>query len=412
MQVFESVKIGTHEIWLHKLRSLLTMLGVIFGVAAVISTAAIGAGARDELNRQLATLGTNTIRVQTVELKGKEAADARRLAPEGLTRDDLENIREVLGDTLTAAAPLKKATSQVQTVGRVLPFEVCGTNEDFPLISGFEVGAGRFLTPLDMEEAAKVCVIGDAVRRDAFPLVDAVGETILVDGQAYTVVGVMAPRGHGDGGTVIDVGDLDRSIYMPVNSVLRRLNDQDRRADRLNEIALKVRSESELREAAAVVERILLRRHNDVQDFKAIVPEELIRQQQQTKNVLSQVLVFIAAISLLVGGIGIMNIMLATVTQRTREIGIRRALGATRRDILAQFLVESLSLSVLGGLIGIGIGAGLAMLIGNYAKWPIILPPESIVMSTTISALVGLLFGFYPSMKASALDPIEALRTE
>lgn len=412
MQLSESLKIGAHEIWLHKTRSLLTMLGVIFGVAAVISTAAIGAGARDELDRQLAMLGTNTIRVQSVELKGKEAADARRLAPWGLTRGDVENLRAVLGDELEAVAPLRKIEVQIQAQGRVLPYDVYGTNEDFPLISGYQIAGGRFLNPLDLTEAYKVAVIGDAVRRDAFPLTRAVGESIVLDGQAYTVIGVMARRGESQGGTVIDVGDLDRSIYIPINAALRRHRSDDPRADRLGEIALKIESEDQLREAAALVDRVLERRHNGVRDFKTVVPEELIRQQQQTKNVLSQVLVFIAAISLLVGGIGIMNIMLATVTQRTREIGIRRALGATRHDILVQFLVESLSLSVLGGLIGIGIGAGLATAIGNYAGWPIILPLESILISTTISGLVGLLFGFYPSLKAAALDPIEALRTE
>jgi putative ABC transport system permease protein len=412
MQLLESIKIGTREITMHKLRSALTMLGVIFGVAAVISTAAIGSGARDELNRQLAALGTNTIRIRAVELKGKELSDQKRLSPFGLTRGDLENIRELLGSELAAAAPIKKMTAQVQTRGRVLPFDVIGTSEDFPLISGFEVSQGRFLNPIDTIESRKVLVIGEDVRREAFPLVDPLGESLIINGQAYTVIGVMAPRGQATGGTVIDVGNVDRSIYLPINSAIRRLGQADPRADLLDEIALKLREERLLRESAQLVERVLLRRHQQIPDFTVIVPEELIRQQQQTKNVLSQVLIFIAAISLLVGGIGIMNIMLATVTQRTREIGIRRALGATRRDILLQFLVESLIISLMGGLIGIGIGVGLAYGIGYYAKWPFTVPPESIVISTSISAAIGFLFGLYPSLKAASLDPIEALRTE
>jgi len=250
------------------------------------------------------------------------------------------------------------------------------------------------------------------VRRRAFPLSDPIGLPLLIEGQPFTVVGVLAPRGRTAGATVINVGDVDRSVYLPINAALRRLGNDDPRADRLDEIALKIRSEPELREAAALATRILERRHNAVEDYKVVVPEELIRQQQETKNVLSRVLVFIAAISLLVGGIGIMNIMLATVTQRTREIGIRRALGATRRDILLQFLVESLVISIFGGIIGIGVGVGLAFGIGFYANWPTIVPPESIIVSTSISAGIGFFFGLYPSMRASRLDPIEALRTE
>jgi ABC-type antimicrobial peptide transport system permease subunit len=414
MQLVESVKIGFREIVMHKLRSVLTMLGVIFGVAAVISTAAIGAGARDELNRQLSQLGTNTVRIRAVELKGKEMADQKRLSPYGLTRDDLQVIKETLKKEfeLTASAPLKNLEVQVQSRGQVLPSDVYGTNEDFPLISGFRVAQGRFLSILDMNNAASVAVIGEQVRRKAFPLANPIGQSLSINGQPYTVVGVLAPRGKSQGGTVIDVGDLDSSVYLPINSGLRRLGQDDPRADKLDEIALKVSDQKILRETAELTERILLRLHNNVEDFRIIVPEELIRQQQQTRNILSHVLIFIAAISLLVGGIGIMNIMLATVTQRTREIGIRRALGATRRDILWQFMVESLIVSLMGGLIGVAVGFGLASIIGSYANWPTIIPIESILSSTSISALVGLLFGLYPSIRAAQLDPIEALRTE
>lgn len=412
MQIGESITTGLREITMHKLRSVLTMLGVIFGVAAVISTAAIGTGARDELNRQLASLGTNTVRIRAVELKGKELADQRQRSPFGLTRADLQAMRDVLPEALAAAAPLKRLEVQVEAAGRILPFDLIGTNEDLPLISGYTVASGRFLHAMDVEKATRVVVIGDQVRRTAFPLVDPLGQSLIVNGQAYEVVGVLTPRRAAQGGTVIDVGDVDRAIYLPITAALRRLGLDDPRADKLDEIALKLKDETFLRESASLVERTLERRHQGVIDFKVIVPEELIRQQQQTKNVLTQVLVFIAAISLVVGGIGIMNIMLATVTQRTREIGIRRAIGATRKDIALQFLVESLMISLIGGLIGIGFGVGLAWGIGQYANWPIIVPLESIAISTSISASVGFLFGLYPSMKAASLDPIEALRSE
>jgi putative ABC transport system permease protein len=186
----------------------------------------------------------------------------------------------------------------------------------------------------------------------------------------------------------------------------------DRRAERLDEIILKAGNPETQRLMPDLVETILLRLHSNVRDFEIIVPEELIRQQQETGKILGNVLLFVAGISLFVGGIGIMNIMLATVTQRTREIGVRRALGATRSDILGQFIIESLIISLLGGILGIGIGYGLAYMIGNYSGWEVIIPTLAIIVSTGVAGLVGFLSGLYPSIKASRLDPIEALRTE
>ncbi|MCB2156684.1 ABC transporter permease [bacterium] len=397
---------------MHKMRSLLTMMGVIFGIAAVIATSAIGAGAAEELNRQLAMLGTNTIRVRALELKGAEALAAMRRSPNGLTRGDAASIREILGQNVTYIAPLKKAELEAFSSGRSLPAEIFGTNEDLPGIMGYEVAEGRFLTSIDTEESKQVCVIGEEVRREAFPLVDPLGQRLLISGQYYTVVGVLQPRSMGGVKTVIDVGNVDRCIYLPINSLIRRLGQGEAQADKLDEIVLKVRDAATLRETSQVVGDILERRHSQITDFEIVVPEELIRQQQETESILSNVLMFVAAISLLVGGIGIMNIMLATVTQRTREIGVRRALGATRRDILGQFIIESLIISLLGGILGIGLGYGLANLIGQYADWETIIPLQAVLIANGVAAGVGFLFGLYPSLKAAQLDPIEALRTE
>ncbi|MDX2175469.1 MAG: ABC transporter permease [Candidatus Sumerlaeia bacterium] len=410
MHLGESLRIGWRELAMHKMRSSLTMLGVIFGVAAVISTSAIGAGAREELARQLAELGSNTVRVKKATLRGADEALAQRQAPWGLRRVDADALVAAVPG-ITHAAPLKIIDVPVAAEGRTITAEVYGTNEALPDIVGYRVDQGRFLAALDLEEAKRVVVIGDAVRRAAFPLVEPVGQTLLVDGRPFAVVGTLAPRAR-KGGSVVESIDVDRAVFLPLTSALRRVGTDDPRNEQLDEIILKSDGTQPLRESAALAERILLRRQNNVATFRVLVPEELIRQQQQTKNILSQVLVFIAAISLLVGGIGIMNIMLASVTQRTREIGIRRALGATQRDILSQFIIESLLISIFGGLIGIGLGTGLARGISAYAGWTTIVPPEAVVISVTVAAGVGFFFGFYPSFKASRLDPIEALRSE
>lgn len=412
MHLGESLKIGLTEIRLHKMRSFLTMLGVIFGVAAVIATSAIGAGAAEELDRQLALLGANTVRVRAAEVRGADASAAIRRSPFGLTRRDAEAIRQI-APQVDHITPLKRVGARAFANDRALPSEVWGAGPDLARILGYRVQEGRFLTDIDIAEARQVCVIGADVQRLAFPLEDPIGQRLMIAGQGFRVVGVLAPRGEGGAETVIEVGNVDMDIYVPISSAFQRLAaSPDPRADRLDEIIVQIREGEDLREASALIGRILERRHRGVPDYRIIVPEELIRQQQETAGILGNVLIFVAAISLLVGGIGIMNILLATVTQRTREIGIRRALGAMRRDILGQFLVESLIISLLGGLIGIAVGYGLAAMIGAYADWLMIVPVNAIILSTAVSAAVGLLFGLYPAMKAAQLDPIEALRSE
>ncbi|MDK2972432.1 MAG: putative transport system permease protein [Candidatus Sumerlaeota bacterium] len=396
---------------MHKMRSFLTMLGVIFGIAAVIATSAIGAGAAEELNRQLAALGTNTIRIRALEIEGAERIAAQKLSPYGLTRDDVQALREVVPD-IVGVAPLKMSDAKAFADGRTLPVEIYGTSADLPRLVGYRVAMARFLTEWDQIARNQVCVIGEDVRRTAFPLEDPIGGELRIAGQSYTVVGVLAPRRTG-GETVIKVGNVDRNIYIPLDTLYQRLGTQeDPRADKLDEIILKVAASADLRETSNLVERLLLRRHKDIRDFEILVPEELIRQQQETSSILGNVLVFVAAISLLVGGIGIMNIMLASVTQRTREIGVRRALGATRNDILGQFVIESLIISLLGGILGLGTGYGLAYSIKLYANWEMIVPIKAVIIATAVSGGVGLVFGLYPSMKAARLDPIEALRSE
>lgn len=411
MPLFEAIRTGLMEIWMHKTRSFLTMLGIIFGIAAVISVSAIGAGAAEELNRQLAALGTNTVRLRAIELNGAELTAARRLTPYGLTRKDVEAVRQI-ADGVSLASPLKKTEAPASVSGKVISGEVYGTNSDLPSIVGYKLAEGRWLSDIDNQFSNQVCVIGEDIRRSAFPIEPPLGQKIRIGGQSYEVIGVLESRKTG-GDTVVKVGNVDRNIYIPIDTLFKRLGTGgDPRAEKLDEVILKLGDGEPLAEMKELVDRTVLRRHGNVRDYEVIVPEELIRQQQETGKILANVLLFVAAISLLVGGIGIMNIMLATVTQRTREIGVRRALGATRSDVLTQFIIESLIISVLGGLAGIAIGYALAWMIGSYADWEMIVPISSVLTATGVSGFIGFLFGFYPSLKAARLDPIEALRSE
>ncbi len=410
MFIVANLKIGLKEIWTHKLRSFLTMLGVIFGVAAVVAMVAIADGAKEEALRQIRLLGTNNIRIRAQTLQGIERTRALRKSPYGLTRADAGALKKILSD-VTNVAVTRAVSVRLIYKNEIPPSTVVGVSNEYPRVVGFYVQRKRFINSLDERDAKQVCVIGQEIKNRIFPLEDAVDKCIRLEGQLFTVVGVMEKKSKSGGIGALKVGNLNQNIYIPITTALKRFGF-DQRAERLDEIALKVREGADLQEVAYVAKRILMRRHNDVEDFEIVIPEELLKQSQRTQRIFTIVLTAIAGISLIVGGIGIMNIMLATVTQRTREIGIRRAIGATQRHILVQFIIESLTLSLIGGFIGIFVGVGMARLISIYAHWSTPISIISIIISFTMAAAIGLIFGIYPSTKAARLDPIEALRYE
>ena len=411
MSIIENVKLGLIELRNHKLRSFLTTLGVIFGVGAVITMVAIGAGAKEKVLSQIKLLGTHNIRVRAVKLYGLDALDAQRKGVHGLTTDDVHKIAAILKDFITHIALAKNVNVKLYHENRILPATVLGVTADYPAIAGWRLASGNFIHPLADERAACVCVIGNKIKESMFPLKDAVGERIRLGRWLFSIVGVLEHQSVGSESAGTGVANPNNTVYIPLNVALKRilatgLNEQ------LDEIVIKVREECDLQEIANIVNNIMLRTHRGVKDFEIIIPEELMRQQMMTQRIFTQVMTAIALISLIVGGIGIMNIMLTTVTQRTREIGIRRAIGATKRDILAQFIVESIIISLAGGVLGIILGIAFAKGISLYAGWQTIISPVAIIISFFVAALTGLVFGLYPSVKAANLDPIEALRYE
>ncbi len=411
MQWRDTVGIGVKGILLRKLRTLLSTLGIVFGVAAVISMMAIGEGARRAAVEQIELLGTNNVRLKRRQLTGeKREAVERRFAP-GLTYDDALQI-EARIPALLGVAPMKFVPADVRYEGRQGVAQVVGTSPAYQAVTNFRVGEGRFLTPFDLRGAKNVCMLGAEIKQELFGYRDALGHTLRIGAGVFTVVGVMQSKQIRQGqATVIKVRNLNRDVYIPITTALRRF---PRTGDPsgINEIAIRVARAEDLAPVTRVIRGLLERLHRGVDDVEVMIPEELLAQAQRTQQLFSIVMGSIAGLSLLVGGIGIMNIMLANVSERTREIGIRRAIGATREDIVVQFIIETVLICLAGGVLGILLGVGLANVVTLYAGWETGFSLTSIVVAFSTAATVGLVFGLFPARQAAQMDPVQALRFE
>jgi putative ABC transport system permease protein len=407
----EMLRTGIKSLTRHKLRTLLTMLGVIFGVAAVISMMSIGEGARRAAIEQIKLLGTNNIRVKQLEqVAGQE--ESEETPSEGLTIHDAREISEKLANGV-AFSPIKFVNQPV-FVGGISPqgAAIVGVSDTYDELTNSSARDGRFVSSLDMRGAARVCVLGSEVKRELFGFEDAVDKMIKVGEENFRVVGVMEAKNYRDAKTsVIKIRNINRDIYIPIATALKRFGDEDF-PDRIDEVAVQMDQPTSVVPASILIGRILDRSHHGVKDYEVLIPDELLAQSQRTQRIFNIVMGSIAALSLLVGGIGIMNIMLASVTERTKEIGIRRAIGASERDILGQFLNETVLIAVSGGVIGIIVGALMALSINLFAKWDTVVSLVSVAVSFGISGTVGVIFGLYPAQQAARKDPIIALRFE
>jgi putative ABC transport system permease protein len=321
---------------------------------------------------------------------------------------DALSVRAVVPG-IAAVAPVREATLAVSGGGRSLEAVAVGTTPEYRDAAQLSLAQGRFLAPLDLDDRKRVAVLGASLAREMFPFGDAVGGALTLGGDAYQVVGVLEARGSRKGrGGPIRSRDVNRVVFVPLPSLDR---GGDRRPDGVDELAIRVASADQVTAAAEVV-KSLVERTSDRGSFDVVVPREILRQRERTQRIFNAVIGAVAAISLLVGGIGILNIMLASVAERTREVGVRRALGATRKDIAAQFLVESSLLTSTGGLLGALLGIVGALLIQRLAEWPTALSPLMLLLALAMAILVGVGFGFYPAYRAAQLQPMEALRNE
>jgi len=405
---------GLSSLLVHKLRSLLTMLGMIFGVGAVVAMLSITAGAQKEMMSYIDLLGVNNIIIEAKEAVDRNELQTRRAVSPGLTFRDFRAISEnVQGlDALTPRKrfkPMKvlpKTTQELPVLIGVLP--------NFAEINNLKMVAGRFFGQDENERSSPVCVLGESAKVNLLGYDDAVGKFVKVNDIWLQVIGVLASQAGSDTEVEgMEAINRNNMVVAPLNTVMRRFEDSNSYLkDEIDGIYIRVTSNTDSIETANVVRAILNATHKEAGDFNVVVPADLLEQKRRTQFIFSVVMICIAGISLLVGGIGIMNIMLATVLERTREIGIRRAIGARQSDIIRQFLTEAVLISIVGGLIGIGFGFGLSRVIGTLAGWSTVVTWGSIAVAFGVSVFIGLLFGIYPAVQAAKLDPIEAIRYE
>lgn len=413
--MIELVRSGVQGLTDHLFRTFLTMLGIVFGVAAVISMVSIGAGAEREAIEELKRFGTDSIRVNSRVMEGEPLKEAIKLFARGLSRADAEFLRDNC-DFIKLAVPEKMTDAKLYVLGKKPMAKVTGVGEGFLEASRFEVDRGRFFDAEEIRRSALVAVLGHGIAREVFGDNEVVGEIIQIGRHRFRVIGVMKEQGQGTGKLAIKSRDHDMDVYVPVSTAIYRLpkgDAQDR--DLYHEITaiwITVHENVDILSARDAIVKILRRRHRGIDDFETLVPLEILRQSQQTQQLFNLVMALIAGISLLVGGIGIMNIMLASVNERTREIGVRRAMGASKRDIVAQFLSEATMISLAGGVAGIFTGTVLSLVISSYTGWTTVIPISSVFLAFFVSVSVGIIFGAFPAFKAAELDPVTALRYE
>jgi putative ABC transport system permease protein len=398
------LKVGLKAIARNKLRSTLTALGIIIGVACVIAMIAVGQGSQASIQAQISSLGTNFLMI----FPGVATQSGARIftGNSTITDDDVDAVRAEC-PSVAYVTPVSRSAAQIVNGNLNWGTSVQGVGVEWPFVRSWNVEKGAFFSDSDVRAAAKVCLLGSTVADALFEGQNAVGQMVRIKNFPFRVIGVLETKGGNSMGQ-----DQDDTVIAPYTTVMRLL----KKTTKIDMFMASAVSRAEVDEAQKEIEALLRQRHRlqlgQDSDFMIRSQQEIAQTADETSRTLSVLLASAASISLLVGGIGIMNIMLVSVTERTREIGVRMAIGAKGRDILTQFLIEALTLSVAGGAIGIALGMGASRVLAWKARWPILLSPGAVLLAFGFSAAIGIFFGFYPARKASRLDPIDALRYE
>jgi putative ABC transport system permease protein len=404
MSLWEALRVALSSLASNKLRSFLTMLGIIIGVAAVITTISIGQGANKATQEQIAKLGTNVLTV----FPGQQRTGAVSLGMGSRTNLTMEDTQAIAREcpSVKQVAPEYSGRGRLKFQNQNTSTSIMGSTPEYVEVRNFEMNQGRFFTDSDVKRRAKVVVLGDSVRDSLFGNISPVGKNVKLNGQSFKVIGTFKLKGGGG------FRNPDDQVYIPITTAMRRVFG----VEYIGSMGVQAISADKMKTAQDETEALIRKRHrtpaNDPSDVRIFNQADLMDTAAQTNRTITILLAAIGGISLFVGGIGIMNIMLVSVTERTREIGIRKALGAKRRDILNQFLIEALTMSLVGGLIGTGIGLAAPMIISLWAGWPTLVSAGPVLLSFSFAAAVGMFFGIYPAIKAASLSPIEALRYE
>ncbi len=416
------IRHGWKNIWLYKLRSLLTVLGIVFGVASVIAMLAIGEGASYEARKMIESLGSNNIIIKSIKVPSdSKTQQAGLLGVYGLTERDLRKIETI--PSVVRIIPALEMEDSVWYYEKNFSARIIGTLPEYREALNLSIKTGRFFDTADLQNSLPVAVIGSTVRSSLFPAEDPIGKTIKVRSNYFKIIGIAGEKVFAGASESFVAEDMNIAVYVPIStakdffgeyevkSTTGGIRSWERNWVQYHRFVVRVSETEKILMTSSLISDILNQTHKK-QDYQIIVPLELLRQAERTKRIFNIVLGSIAAISLIVGGIGIMNIMLAIVTERTREIGIRRAVGAKKRDIINQFLTESVILSASGGFIGIMLGIFIPKAVTKFAGMVTLITCWSILLSFSISVVVGIGFGLYPAKKAAGLDPIQALRYE
>jgi putative ABC transport system permease protein len=408
--VLSSMRIAFRALRMNKLRSGLTMLGIIIGVAAVIATVAIGSGATQRIQEQIASVGSNLI----IVLPGSTTSSGLRLGSGNavtLSEADAKDLVAQCPD-IAVAAPTVRGGAQVVFEGNNWATIIFGTTPDYLILRDLSVSDGAAFSQQDVIGATKVALLGKTVANNLFGGADSIGQTIRIKKVPFTVVGVLTPKGQSSSGQ-----DQDDVILLPISTAKRKvIGIKQANADAVDVIMMQAKSSTQMQAAQDEAQALLRQRHHltpaEADDFSIRNLQEIFAAQEASSSIMSLMLAGVASVSLIVGGIGIMNIMLVSVRERTREIGLRQAVGAKVRDVLTQFLVEAVTLAIAGGFVGVLVGIGASAAISRLAGWNTVVGPGAVALAVFFSALVGIAFGYYPARKAAYLDPIEALRSE
>ena len=443
-RIFFNFLLALEGVFANKLRAFLTALGIVFGVGAVIAMLAIGTGAKQSILEQMKLIGTNNIVIKSVVPTKEDLEEATSgvnnntntnqndklpWSP-GLTLDDLRTIQKLV-PTIDRISPEIELNTNIIQSGRMEKAHCIGVTNAFFELNNLEVGTGRYFHEMHMKGGKPVCIIGKNIQNKFFSQQDPIGQKIKCGTSWLTIIGVLEKRiASEESLSNLGIRDYNADVYVPVSTALlrfknralvskndiqtrgRRSSNEDKNYHQLDRVTVRVKDSGTLQASADIIARMLKRRHQYILDYEIQVPELLLQQQQKTQDTFNLVLAVIAGISLLVGGIGIMNIMLASVLERIKEIGVRRSLGANRKDIIFQFLFEAVFISLIGGLIGVILGVAAAQTIASYAEIPTVVSAWSILLSFGVAASIGLLFGIFPARKAAIQDPIKALRTD